>query len=376
MRDYEYLIHLIYSFLSGEAPLEKPDEVSFENVFAIGKAHEVANIAFLSVDKLKVKPDDALYNEWKINYFFSVERDMHQWEDRDYIVSALHKKGIRTLEAQGTVTKRLYPETYPRMMTDIDIIIDRENIDAAVVTLEENSYAVTRQQELEFFAKCENKTELDFHTDFFTEYMYNRRESYHDAMKSPFEHACESETEKLSYFLDDVHFCLYTILHTIKHFETAGCGIRRILDLYYLKKKYENTVDNAFIKRVVDENGLREHYDKLFALEALWFENKECSLDLTETVRDVVTSGNHGSLDIFTRNNVRKDIESGVRFAKLKRIISFLFPDKEYIYNEYPECKERGYSTAVSRIYRLLRKIKNMSFSHALKHIKQIIKTK
>ena len=374
MRDYEYLIHLLYCFINNETPAEKPDGVSFENVYLIGKAHEVANIAFLSVEKLKNKPDEALYDEWKTAYYFSVERDMKQTLDRELVVSSLHENGIRTLEAQGTVTKKLYPEAYLRMMTDIDLVVDAEKLGDAMKVIENLGYTVTQPQEYDCFAVKDGATELDVHTDFFTEYMFNRREPYHDAVNSPFEH-CVSE-DGMTCYLSDEYFYLFTVLHTVKHFETAGCGIRRILDLYYLKKAFENKISFDFINKVIDENGFRENVDKLFALEAFWFENEKPQLDLSEAVKDVVTSGNHGNLDIFTRNNVRKDVESGKRFPKLSRIVSFIFPNKEYVYEGYPVCKERGYSTVTCWFYRIFATIKKFRFSHAISYIKRVMKTK
>ncbi len=239
----------------------------------------------------------------------------------------------------------------------------------------ELGYSITQQQEYEFFADREG-FELDFHTDFFAEYLFNRQERYHDAINSPFEHARESEEEKLTYYLTDDYYYLYSLLHTVKHFETAGCGIRRILDLYFLKKAYENRIDTAFINSVIDEHGFRDTVSKLFAIEELWFEGKETELDISEAVKDIVTSGNHGNEDIFIRNNVRKDIESGVRFPKLRRIYNFIFPSYDYICEGYPECRERGYSLHRARLYRVFATLKKFSFSHALSNIKKIIKSK
>ena len=376
MKDYEYLIHLIYCFLNDETPEEKPEEVSFENVFLLGKMHEVANIAFLSVEKLNNKPDEALYNEWKVFYYFSIERDSRQSLERQRVLSFLHEKGIRTLEAQGTLTKKLYPETYLRMMTDIDLIIDEENIEKTMTALEELEYTVKELQHGEFYADNKEGFELDFHIDFFSEYMFNRQERYSKAVSSPFSHAVQDSEDELTYILDDNYFYLYSVIHTIKHYETAGCGIRRILDLYYLKKAFENKIDKEFFDNVIDENGFRNTFEFLYAVEGEWFEGKESELDLSEVKRDIITSGNHGNEEIFTRNNVRKDIDGGVSFARIKRVFSFLFPEKEYIYIEFPECRERGYSLAKCRLYRIIQKVKRLRFKHAITHIKQIVKSK
>ena len=372
MRDYEYLIHLLYCFINDLTPDEKPNEVSFSNVYKIGRLHEVANIAFLSVEKLKNKPYEALYNEWQLHYYFSVERELRQDLDRERVISALHENGVRTLEAQGTVTKNIYPEPYLRMMTDIDLVVDFENFETVKKAIEALGYSVTQYQDYEFFARGEKLTELDFHSDFFVEYMYNRRERYSEAINSPFEHA--KSDDGMTFYLTDDYYYLYSLLHTVKHFETAGCGIRRILDLYYLKKAYNN-VDFTFVNSVIDKGGFRGHLDLLFAVEEKWFEKKEPELDISGAEIDIVNSGNHGNEDIFTRNNVRKDIESGMKLARLKELLRFIFPKKEYVYLGYPVCRERGYSTFMCWLYRIFATLKKLKFSHAINHIKSIFKS-
>jgi hypothetical protein len=179
--------------------------------------------------------------------------------------------------------------------------------------------------------------------------------------------------DKLSYKLSDTYFYLYSILHIIKHFETTGCGIRRILDIYYLKKAYEGKTDNDVIERVINENGFKNSRDTLFALEALWFENTPSDLDLSEAIRDVIFSGNHGNGEIFTRNNVRKDKAQGVKMPKIKRVLSFIFPEREYIYLGYPELRERGYSLFRCQLYRIGKTLRRFSFSHAVKYIKTVL---
>lgn len=374
MLDYEYLLHLVSCAVNDLQPKEKPEGVSFLNVFTLGKAHEVANIAYLSVERLKAKPEKELYEEWKIYYYLAVQRDMRQRLAYEEITEALHKNRIRTLEAQGTVTKTLYPSSELRMMSDIDLIIDFENLEAAKGIMQSLGYSTSQKQEGEFDAVLEDGFLVEFHTEFFAEYMFNRKERYYEAINTPFSHAVEESP--MRYVLNDDYYFLFTVIHTIVHFETAGCGIRRILDLFYLKKAYDGRINRRLVDEIIDKNELRSAYDKLFALEAKWFENVPSPIDLSETEADIINSGNHGVSEIFIRNNVRKDEREGVKFARLKQVYGFVFPPKEFIYLNYPECRERGYSTLRCRLYRVYKTLKRFSFSHALGVIKTMLKSK
>ncbi len=376
MTDYGYLVHLIYCAVHGTQPQEKPEGVSFKNVFEIGKLHEVSNIAFLSVDKLKNKPEGELYDEWKVYYYFSVRRNARQKAVYETVINALHSEGIRTLEAQGTITKTLYPSPELRMMSDIDLIIDMDNLEKAMGIMQGLGYSTSQKQPVEFDAH-KGQELIEFHTQFFTEYMFNRRERYAGALDEPFSHSVpKGSADALSFKLSDTYYYLYSIIHIIAHFEVAGCGIRRILDLYYLKKAFQDKTDSDFINKVIDENNLRDSYDKLFALEGEWFENIKSSLDLSETVSDIINGCNHGSAELFLRNNIRKDEKDGVHFVKLRHLLNIFFPKKDYICLEYPVCREKNYPLIICWIYRLFSKLKAFNFSHAIHRIKTIIKSK
>ena len=54
----------VIAYLENTIPQEIPKHLSLEKVFLYGRQHEVANIAFLSIDKLEFV-DKELYNKWK-----------------------------------------------------------------------------------------------------------------------------------------------------------------------------------------------------------------------------------------------------------------------------------------------------------------------
>ena len=374
--DYEYLIHLVICAVKGIQPEEKPEGISFENVFSLGKIHEVSNIAYLSICALQNKPETKLLEDWKIYYYFSAQRDERQRELYKKTVSLLHQNEIRTVEAQGTITKTLYPSSEMRMMSDIDIIVDFDNLEKAKEVLTNSGFSAEsvpeQDGELNFYD--ENGYQIELHSEFFTEYIYNRKERFFSALNSPFEHSKKSESDEYHYILDETYYYLYSLLHTLKHFETAGCGIRRVLDLYILKSKLSQKVDNEYIEKVLDEYGFSENMNKLYALEETWFEDKETEEDLSDLIRDILNAGNHGSAEVHIKNTILKDKSEGIKHPKFAQIKRFILPTKEYIYEEYPICKERGYSLNRARLYRFAFALSHLNLRNAGERIKSILK--
>ncbi len=375
--DFEYLVHLIYCAVHDLQPQEKPEGISFENVFLLGKEHEVANIAFLSVDKLNNKPDSELYNEWQVFYFHSVQRDARQLEQYTKLTALLTENKIRWTEAQGTVTKTLYPTPDSRMMSDIDLIVDVSSLEKIEELMNEKGWRVEKYHENELNVFPDGESEIEFHTEYFSEFYKGSTLRYSGAINSPFEHAVPSEENEYKYIQDDTHYYLYSLLHTIKHFEYAGCGIRRILDLYFLKKELADKVDNEYIDALLEKYDFTENAEKLYQLEAYWFEGAKTSIDLTETAIDVLKSGNHGIYEIHLRNSLRREAkDGGLKKAKRRKIISFLFPPIETIYEGHPEYKEKGYSLFKCRVLRAAENLKLSRIKRMFSFFRRVKKSK
>ena len=357
---YEYLIHLIDCAIHDKTPQEKPDSVDFNEVFELGYIHEVGNIAFISVDKLKNKPEPELLQKWQVFYFHSIQRNARQMEIRNTVLNALHENGIRTLETQGTITKQFYPEAFWRMMSDIDLIVDLENVEKIREIMTNLGYDVKDGDEGEIIATGPNYTYIEFHLDFFTKVVSKRNENFYQIISDPFAHS-EIYGDDLTYKTDDTYYYLYMLFHTIKHFLNAGCGVRRIIDLYYTKPILDK-IDMSFVNDLIDNYGYRDCVDKLYALEEYWFEGKEPKLNILETISDIVLSGNHGDNDIRLRNQMRKEKNiDGIRFPKLMRVIKFLFPSKEDIYDSYPKAKSKQYSIVRCWIHRAVHSLNKFS---------------
>ena len=126
--EYEYLVHLVKCGLNNLIPVEMPKHLSYEKVLHYGKLHEVANIAFLGVENMQAKPVQEVYDNWKAFYYSAIKRDILQNETLALVLEKLHAENIRTLQVQGTVIKPLYPSSDLRMMSDIDLIVDKSNL--------------------------------------------------------------------------------------------------------------------------------------------------------------------------------------------------------------------------------------------------------
>lgn len=326
--EYEYLLHLLRSAVHGTVPENIPDEASWEKVLAYATTHEVANIAFLAVKKLKNPPEETIFQLWYEQYLRAVKRDVLQQKARKEILEALHSQGIYTLELQGTVVKRYYPQSHMRMMSDLDFIIPIEKLHEGEETLRSLGFETKVVERIEIHGS-KGGIIVELHTEFF-----GRDSITKTVLQHPYDYAVCGENYTAA--VDDTVFYLFHLLHTIKHCGLLGSGLRRILDLYYLETAMEDKVDHGYIDGVLKEYGFYETKQQLLAVKDHWFNGITPEIDVTELEPDILESGNHGMRQHYYRNVLSRERAAGKHFVKLRFLLEFFFPSKEALYCAHP----------------------------------------
>lgn len=363
--EYEYLIHLVKSAIHFTTPVEKPDNISFEKVFKIAKLHEIANISFVSIEKLLNKPDEELFNKWKIQFAFSIQRNANQIFVRNNIVNAFNNSGIRSIELQGTAIKKLYPYDFWRNMGDIDFIIDKQNLIKAEKIMQKLGYKTEICGDYDLLGIGTQTIEI--HTNYFIP-----SSEFFENMSNPFQNAKLSE-DGVSYIADDNELFLYNILHCIKHFRGDGMGIRRLIDIYYLNNTILNNLKKELIFNFLSAINCKQEYDDLSAIADEWFaiDGKKC--ELFDIKNKIYLSGMHGSFEVQLLNE--SDNKKSKLFYKVKKIVSLVFPSKKTMYTTYDFCAQHKLPIFICWIYRIFYFLfSNKKRKKALKNLEKIIK--
>lgn len=360
--EYDYLIHLIRCAIHGTVPENIPDGFSFEKVLEYGRVHEVANIAFLAVQKMQILPDQKIMDSWRQEYWKAVKRDVAQNKARGEILGALHSHGIYTIEVQGTVVKRYYPQSHLRMMSDIDFIVPSDKFDELEGIMQDIGYITEVTHDGKEIDAVKNNVVVELHTEFF-----DSKRSVYKILNHPFSHT--TAYDDFTAVVPDTVFYLFHLLHTIKHaIEYKGIGIRRIVDIYYLENELKDKADFGYIDGVLKENGLYEIKMKLLAVKDHWFNGIESEIDVADFEKEILGAGNHGSHELYFKNKFVNERAEGKHFVKIRYFLSFMFPKKDEIYSAYPFCKKHNYPIVLCWIHRWIfsifnaKKWKNVKF--------------
>lgn len=342
--EYQYLIHLVKAAIHNTQPEEMPSHLSFGKVYRYGVEHDVANIAFYSVQKLQNKPGEKLFAEWETCCNMAVARDFNQSFAREEILAEFERSGIRSLEVQGTKIKQLYPSPEYRTMSDIDFIVDFTSLAAAREVLEDLGYACEDMNGVEVDGFRSPNINIEVHTEYFPASC-----QYHSVMRPPF----ASVEETGSY--DPNEFYIYNMLHIAKHYFNKGCGIRRILDAYYLNRQYGALVDLEYVTSIFENAGIIEFAENIALLAEYWFGEAERDAKIEGMETYILNAGLHGNEQNQINNRLKSMYGDGAFLYRLKYCIKRLFAGKETMYVHYPFLERWKVLYPVCWIHRFLR---------------------
>ena len=307
MDECDYLIHLIRCAIHNQQPCELPQGLCFDRIYECGVYHHVANIAFYSVEKLTNKPADELYRKWQACRDRAVILDINQNYAAQEIRAALEGASIRFLEVQGTKLKPLYPHPEWRTMSDIDFIIDPENLQKAADLLKGLGYECEEKYGAEVDAHRRPNINIEMHSHYFLEEI-----EYREALRLPF----ETVEQTGQYDLNE--FYLYNILHIARHYFYGGCGIRRVLDAYFLNKTFGEMLDRQYIQDALERVNAADFAAELSELADAWFGGAEQNVSRCKMAKYIILSGMHGTRSNATKKYLDQHYDSTARFGKLK----------------------------------------------------------
>ena len=350
----DYLINLIRATVRNEMPMEKPEEISWEEVFELAQFHQVVELAFFSVEKLQNQLNETEKAGWTNAHNRSEVIDILQREEAKLIIEETTKKQIGILPLKGYFFKQIYPKPVFREMGDLDFLIEPGKIDEMDSIMKGLSY------------KADDVGLEDSH-DVYTKEPYVIVEN-HRRLLPP--------TEENHWYTDDIwerlesdssnpylktmtwtDFYLYHLLHFEKHYSLSGIGIRAVLDQYYAVTKLKDKIDWDKVNETLPKMNYVEFEKMVTDLALALFGDGEMTDELIETKDFIMKSGSHGTFEEYKKFEFETyQKEQGI---KTKKGLFFrrMFMERERMEFIYPRLKKHGWMLPFCWIHRLFKAI-------------------
>ena len=267
----QYLLHLLSCALKGRKPVEKPEEVSWEEIFEFAIMHNVANIACNGIERLFRKPDEELWRRWKeVRNKAGIDDVTFKAEQRKVCI-LLSEVGIRCLPLNGKWIKDQYPSTDMRFMSVLDILIDEENEEKVRDILVVDGF-IYEQHGAGPYDVYRKQPIID--VEVYSTLLSGKTETISGSYEECFSHAAPIPGKPYVYEMPIEEAYVYYIANLHRQYP-SGIGIQPIMDIYLIRKNHRDSWDEEKIRKLLSEIKLQEFEQEMQELADNWFGGDE-----------------------------------------------------------------------------------------------------
>ena len=278
----------------------------------------------------------------------------------EIICSVLENSKIPFLPLKGAVIRSYYKEPWMRTSCDIDILVQKEQIDIAKSTLVEKCgyvYHGKGGHDLSFFSKSGVHVEL--HYDLVEEGRANKASKI---LQNVFDNAILSKEHNYRYEMTDEAFYFYHVAHMAKHFEDGGCGVRPFIDLWILDGL--QTANKEKRDLMLASSNLLKFANSVRKLSRVWFMSEPHDLITKQMENYVLAGGVYGnSANLIMVHQQKKG-------GRIRYVLSKIFIPYNVIKFQYPILQKHPILTPVMQVRRWFRIIFGGHLKRVVKELK------
>lgn len=348
----DYLAELVLAQLNGRKPENIPDNIGVDEIIDIaGRNHMIYPLlgALIKTDNF---PEDKL-NELRYKIQHSVLVTLAQVTELNRLVDAFENAGIKNQPMKGSCMKFMYPSPELREMSDIDILIAGDQMDAAGKIMLDLGYKLTQSIKHHDIYTKQPFLVVEVHRAMYDKTVDGNQ---YDYFKS-FEKAVLRDEKKYIYDFKREDFYVYMIAHMAKHFYAMGCGIRNLVDVYIYLEKYGKKLERSYLNNELKKCGIYDFAVNMEKLAYIWLGGKQGDQFYNDLFQYMVDCGIYGKDEngIWHKYAEEKHEGKTVTRGKLKRW--YYFPPLFYMSEYYPWLEKFPFLLPVAWCIRAFRGI-------------------
>lgn len=303
----EYLLELLRSALNNTSSKEKPEDVSWNAVYALAHKHSVTALAFFAIQKLKNPPEQELFQIWQTQNSKLLVKGANQENELALLSDCFEKNAIAYMPLKGSVIRDLFPLPYLREMSDLDILVPVEKLQQACQLCETMGYRTNSRVEHHIDLHKLPYMNIELHSGLIASFY-----EYYEYYKDPWTKAYRYNND-YRYAMRNEDLYLYFLTHAAKHYFNSGTGIRSVIDIYVFNRAYRSSMDTRYIAQELKKLNLERFARQIEQLAQYWFaENRtKASDDVKEMQSYVLSSATYGTKSNRDANQIRRYMQKG-----------------------------------------------------------------
>lgn len=343
-QEHKLLLSLVREAITGE-PAALPGTADWERLITLAQEHVLGAMV---CDVLQRHPEApaSVVQALSGDYRYAIFRDTQMEHWRSLVGNALASANIPHIFLRGICLKHDYPIPAMRTMTDIDMLVRREDLSqirAAMLALgatakdgdgNHNNYMLPGNVEVE----CHPM-------------LIHGGSPIAAGINPGWQYA--EKTQTAEHVLSEEGFYLNIMCHLAEHFAGGGVGVRFVADIWICRNRRKTQPDRSFVEKELRRFGLLEFARNIEALAEAWFGSGETTAILEEIGEYILTSGSHGKADRALLNAASLS-EGGSGFSALLK--KFYYPRQD-LEVRFPWVRGRPWLLPVAWLVRLFRAV-------------------
>ena len=287
-------------------------------------------------------------SNYKKNYNTLKTKGIVQDAELQSICEALCENEIRYIPLKGSIIKSFYPECYTRQMSDLDILIDEDNLKKVKKIMESLGYNQESNHgnhDVYFKVPFMN---IEFHRN-----LIDQNYSLSHFFVNPFKRAICIDTYR--YKFTDEDFYIFMTAHNAKHFKNGGHGLRTIVDEYLYIINHQN-MNYDYINNRLKEMHLSTYEKRIRELSNKIMTDQELNDDETILIDYIFSGSTYGTIE----NKVASDtlvVDGDIK--KTKYVFNRLFPSYKQMKKIFPVLEKMPILLPLLYIVRMFRGLLN-----------------
>lgn len=333
-------------------------------LYNLSKTHDLAHLVGDALDRNGLLPDGT-----EVKKRFLQERNMavYRYEQIQYefeqICDTLEQAKIPFLPLKGSIIRPLYPEPWMRTSCDIDILVAPQDLERAQAALEiKLDYMRVGKGDHDVGLASPGGVNLELHYQLLED---GAKDSEKLVLGNIWDVVEREEGKNAHCKMPDEYFYCYHIAHITKHLRYGGCGVRSILDTWFLNHKiaFDKSKRNALLQKA----GLLSAAKAIENLAEVWFLGVEGD-SLTESLGEYILTG--GVYGTFDNKVAAQQTRKKSKFSYLLSRVFLPYSQMKFKYPRLQKCPILYPFYIVKRCFLLLNKEKRML---ALREVDQTI---
>lgn len=336
----------------------------WDQIYKISKIQRTQAVLWKQCKDILSVQAPKLYKRFHRAFLNDIFQSVYYREDLKEVDGLLSGAGIRYSLMKGAVINQYYSEPMLRTMSDIDVIISREDRDTIKALMTEAGYECIIPTEAEYVYN-RDKIEYEFHDRMISEPLSSDFD-YEFYFQNVWNHTRQSKNMESTYQpLDNEFHFLFLFVHIAKHVLDAGMGIRSYMDLPIVAEALKEEMNWQLIRNELEKMDLLTFAGICETFCERWF-GKGFPIDgvpITEefyeqTTRNILNGGIYGHEDVRNRSGyaakeIHKSNGSYWQTA-LRIVIRRIFPPYENmkLIPWYSFVNGRPYLLPVAWVYR------------------------